>query len=439
MEARVKRLRALGARIASEQDAWLRAHPGATEAARDRFLANDPARLFLARPSRAALWGALAAAAATTLAVGLWRSERAALEFEIGPSEGEIAGPRRDPSRGTVGEWIAAPSHAPLPLRFSDGSVVRLGSGARARVAEVTPQGARVVLEQGTATARVVHRSETRWEIKAGPFEVRVVGTTFEVRWDPARDLFTLSLEQGRVAVRGCALSHERVVTTGETFRATCREGRVVPDAPPPLQVGSMASASARGESATDPGPTATGSSAIEADDGVSTSAAPRLRASAWSGPPNSQWQDLADHGRYEEAIDSAEAVGLPALCDRADVATLMKLGDAARFAARPTSAALVLRRLRERFPGDDRASVAAFHLGTMAFDRSAYGEAFGWFEAYLKERPAGPLAREASGRIVEALEDSGDHVRARDAAKHYLDHFPSGPHAEFARSAMSR
>ena len=38
---------------------------------------------------------------------------------------------------GVVGAWIAAPPGAELPIRFSDGSVLRLAPGGRARVAAV--------------------------------------------------------------------------------------------------------------------------------------------------------------------------------------------------------------------------------------------------------------------------------------------------------------
>ena len=124
-----------------------------------------------------------------------------------------------------------------------------------------------------------------------------------------------------------------------------------------------------------------------------------------------SKWQRLVASGRNGEAVDAAQAEGLSAVCNRAEVASLMGLGDAARFAGRADTAAIILRRLRERFPDDERASVAAFDLGRIAFDASAYDEALRWFGAYLRERPTGPLAREASGRVIETLERSGDHA----------------------------
>ena len=78
-----------------------------------------------------------------------------------------------------------------------------------------------VVLERGSLHAAIVHRADTRWNVQAGPFEVRVTGTAFKVGWDPATEGFTLTLEEGRVVVSGCSLGEERVVAAGETFRAT--------------------------------------------------------------------------------------------------------------------------------------------------------------------------------------------------------------------------
>jgi hypothetical protein len=336
-----------------------------------------------------------------------------------------------------VGDWIAAPPRAALPLHFSDGTIIRLDADARARVAEITGHGARVVVERGVAHARVVHREHAAWDITAGPFDVRVVGTAFEVGWDPAREFFTLSLEQGRVVVGGCSLVHERVVVAGETFRATCKGGRIGAD-PTPVEGASASASDAVGASSGANG-SAPPPPLPDANDEASPPAAPRSSTPSVGEPSGSRWESLLASRRYREAIDDAEAQGLPAICDRADVAALLRLGDAARFGGRVESAAMVLRRLRERFPQDERASVAAFHLGRMAFDQSAYDDALGWFQTYLRERPTGPLAREASGRVVEALERGGHHERARAAASRYLQDFPNGPHAELARSIGSR
>ncbi len=439
MEAGLKGFRALGRQVARAQDAWLRAHPEAAEAARQRLLALDHEPLVVPRRSHGRSWGILGIAAAAASWFAWSVSARPVLRFQVGPSESGAVEPRGGATRGTVGDWIAAPPEGGLPLRFSDGSVIRLDADARARVAEVTPRGARVVLEQGTARAHVEHRAATRWDIEAGPFNVRVVGTTFEVGWDPARDLFTVSLEQGQVAVQGCALPHERLVITGQTFQATCRNGRIASDSAPSEAVAVPPVVTTAGMAPSVTAPVQRPAAVSDRGSLPAARQAALAPASATGEGGRSRWRSLLARGLKDDAVDAAEAEGLLAVCDGSDAAALMDLADAARFAGRTDAAGIVLRRLRERFPADERASVAAFHLGRMAFDRAAYDEARGWFAAYLDEQPHGPLAREASGRVMEALERSGDHARARDAAKRYIEDFPNGPHAELARSIGRR
>jgi hypothetical protein len=138
--------------------------------------------------------------------------------------------------------------------------------------------------------------------------------------------------------------------------------------------------------------------------------------------------------------MDAAEALDLSSLCASADVADLVELSDAARFAGRTDDAELLLRAIRRRSPDDERASVAAFHLGRIAFDnRRAFADAARWFETYLRERPQGAFSREASGRLIEALDRSGDQPGAKEAANRYLSSYPTGPHAEMARSVAGK
>jgi hypothetical protein len=55
-----------------------------------------------------------------------------------------------------------------------------------------------------------------------------------------------------------------------------------------------------------------------------------------------------------------------------------------------------------------------------------------------VREQPSGALAREASGRLLEACIAAGDGAGARDAATRYLARYPSGPHAALARRVLS-
>jgi hypothetical protein len=432
---------------------------------------------------RLALVGIAIAAAVVAAVLGtrLWLGQRAPLAFEVGPAESSW--PAAPPEPGVVGRWLTAPAQQALPLRFSDGSTIRLRPDARGSVVAVAPRGAGVVLERGAAHASIVHKERTRWDVLAGPFEIRVVGTAFEFAWDPQKELFTLRLEQGAVTVSGCALPEERAVATGETFRAVCHGGHVAlpkpepvaaatdatpdggaaepPAAEVPLPLGADAAPLPSGADAA-PLPSPPSAAWPKAAAATRPSAAPRLSSpssdaatppsglpavrslSSDESPPDAaspglRWQDLLARGRFGEAVDAAAAQGWAQVCATAEAKDLMSLANAARYVGHSDEADLVLHRVRERFPHDDRASVAAFDLGRIAFDEThSYLDAARWFETYLAERPTGPLAREALGRFMEALERGGAHVRAREAAGRYLGSFPRGPHADLARSIMA-
>jgi transmembrane sensor len=428
-------LRAFGKQVARAQDEALLGSQEASEA-RERFLAmaTVPAR-------RGQVWGSWAAVAAMVAAAGLvalWPVRRPSLGFDVGPSEAAAQGTRRE--RGTLGEWIAAPAGDRLPIHFSDGSMLRLASSSRARVVAITNEGARVVLERGEVWAEVVHRKETRWVVQAGPFEVHVRGTVFSVVWDPVREDFEVTLEQGSVSVSGCSLDGERMVSRGKTFRAACKDGKaVLPEttaaSTTPLEDSARATEAVPARTATG---TATGPTPSDAISIAPRSLEDPSQGTAASTPPD--WHALFLAGRYREAIDVADSMGLTSVCEAADAARLIDLSDAARFAGHRDDAELVLLAVRRRFPGSERGSVAAFHLGRIAFDDlGAYADGARWFETYLRESPDGALAREASGRLIEALERSGDHAAAKSAAQRYLLAYPKGPHAELARGLSER
>jgi TolA-binding protein len=147
-----------------------------------------------------------------------------------------------------------------------------------------------------------------------------------------------------------------------------------------------------------------------------------------------SDWRALVQNGRHTEALDAAEAAGFSEQCAKASAADLVALGDAGRYAGRIDRAVEAYQAVRRRFAGHERSAVAAFALGRIAFDqRGDYVDAARWFKTYLAEQPGGRLDRDASGRLMESLDRSGDKAGARSVAKQYLERYPAGPHAEMA------
>ncbi|MDF2691961.1 MAG: hypothetical protein K0S65_344 [Labilithrix sp.] len=342
------------------------------------------------------------------------------LSFVVGQGKAE--------ARGTPGAFIAAPAMAEMPITFSDGSQLRLSPTAKVRVAEVARVGARVLVESGTVHVSVVHREETRWAVEAGPFEVRVTGTSFDVVYDPASSGLVVRMTEGTVFVRGCDLLGDegRRLTTGEQLRVSCRDRSMSVSSTDAVPIDALTASAAP--------------SAAPAPAAVRSPNAPALAVASADHPKATGAEaqsvvTLARQGAHAEALAAAETHGFGATCDALSGPELLLLADAGRYAGRFDRATEALEATRRRFAGSDAAGTAAFELGRIAMDvRHELGTAGDHFETYLRERPSGSFAREALGRAIEARSRAGDSARAERLAVRYLATYPDGPHAKLAR-----
>lgn len=442
----------LGAKIAAEQDVLL-ARRALDEDATDR--AKAKLRAALAKRSlarRAAPFSKrLLFAIAATFVVGLffsvnaWRRRTTPLAFQV---DGQAA---------QRGAWLGAPIDRALDLRFSDASDISLSPSARARVVDVDAHGARVLLESGSAHVSITHRDGSSWHVMAGPFDVLVTGTEFDVAWDPANEELRVQMQHGTVHVTGASLGEGRALSTGETLDVSVADGVVrQPEAhagldgqPPRSEMtareGSHETAenklvSASGATA-HVSPQRTSAPADQGEDrspqAVAPPKAPPEETSHVPGPPP-LWATLAANGEYARAIQNAEDVGFDRACADGKRSDVLALGDAARLRGHDDDARVAYDAVRSRGKGDELAADAAFGLGRLAFDRAHdYSAAAKWFATYGNENPSGKLAREAAGSLIESRQKSGDLAGARDAAKDYLARFPDGPRADLARSLI--
>ncbi len=406
-------LHALGQQIAKEQDAKL-AQPAELERARARWevslqsgMQGRPGDHAVQKPARGPLMAAAFVLTAAVLASVLlfWpEASGAPLDFRVGESN----------TSAEVGAWVSAPQEKPLPIEFSDGTRVVLRPEARARVVKVNPQGAHIVLESGTANVSVVPREAADWQFSVGPFQVEVVGTRFDLTWNPDHDLLELRLTEGKVNLSGCVFGTGRAVMAGEVVRASCKSGE--------FEIAGKSTRLTPLAEATEPEATVTptpgnGSPARSMPSAVST------------------WRQMAKRGDYKDAY-LALGAQFESECEKASAKELALLADVARFSGHPAQAVFALETLRQRFAGTAEAATGAFSLARLAFDQKRnYRSAAKWFETYLREQPSGPLAREALGRLMEALHRSGEARAARDVAERYLARHPTGPHARLARS----
>jgi hypothetical protein len=282
-----------------------------------------------------------------------------------------------------------------------------------------------LAVESGALDVAVRHKAHTDYRLSLGPFVVKVTGTRFSVSFSPEEDLLRLTMNEGSVVVSGCALGDPRPLRAGETLTASCRKGH--------FEI-------SRGQAASAAPVVVVPRAEASASAGVTVEEAPRVAVRAPRPAPDSGWQSAAHDGDFQKALGRVDATGFEAECERASSVELALLADVARFGNRPRQAIHALSSLRRRFAGSARASVAAFTLARIHFDqRGAYDEAARWFRTYLKEQPSGPLAREAQGRLMEALYRGGDRVGAAKVADNYLTLNPSGPHSRLARSLVAR
>ncbi|HEX4335840.1 MAG TPA: FecR domain-containing protein [Polyangiaceae bacterium] len=375
---------------------------------------------------------ALAAALVVSVAAGVavFLVQRPAPELEY-----RVTGPVV-----TDGGWLGVPAdRGALSLRFSEGTEIDLGPGSKGKVESVTADGARVVLGTGLLRARVVHRPRTHWAVMAGPYSIEVTGTAFDVGWSTSGERLELCLHDGSVIVRGPSLRDGLRVAAGQRLVAHARTGGA--------ELSSLFAPEAAAETpsesprAVEPSNTTEPLNDVEAPGAAEPSSAEREPGDSVETPPahpSPSWSEMLASGNFRGVIESAESRGVGNALNRGSLADLVALADAARYAHEKALAKRGLLAERTRFPGSAEARGAAFVLGRMADDAGLSAEALHWYDEYLSESPRGSFAAEALGRKLVALVRAGDTGSARSIAGTYLERFPRGAHAAYAREVLS-
>jgi len=330
---------------------------------------------------------------------------------------------RLDGQPPPAGGRVLVSERAESLLAFSDGSKVRIAPRSRGRVVNVTGDGARFALEDGKVAVDIVHRPRAQWTFEAGPFVVRVHGTSFTVSWNPGDALFELRLQSGAVSVVSPLAGSDIGLRAGQTLRVSLRDQT------------SMVAATIDGDRETasshPPGRTTDGPSpAFEAP--PITQARPP-EAARWS---YRGWATALAQNKALEVVADAERRGSGTVLQRADSEDLWALANAARYAGRFTLARQALTAQRLRFPSSDRAREAAFLLGRLHdADPEGPASALGWYDRYLAEAPDGAHASDALGRKLTLLQRSNRTAEALAVAQDYLRRFPRGTYANAAHA----
>lgn len=313
-------------------------------------------------------------------------------------------------------DFVAANASEEQVVDFSDGSEVRLRGSSQLRLLGVTPEGAQVSLERGSAHVAVVHRQKTKWVFNAGPYRVHVIGTQFELKWNPETGGLEVEMDEGIVEVDGPGLARQRV-TSRQKLAAFAEP----------------ASASLYLE----------GSTETETANVARRKAKPQGKepAQVVQEKPavlGASWRYLADKGDALGAMHAAEQAGFSWLANSMPRGDVLVLGDVAKKAKQPARAKEAWLAVRTRFSGTPGASEVALRLGHLAEDQRDVDEAVRWYSEAAREAPNASTAPEALGDWFDALARAGRTAEAKKVAGEYLKRFKNGPDAAAARGVLA-
>jgi hypothetical protein len=326
---------------------------------------------------------------------------------------------------------IVARDDEPAALHFGDGTVIRLGTETRGRLAEVDAHGAHVAIDNGSAHVSVVHKPQARWLIDAGPYQITVHGTVFSASWDEAQQRLDVKMERGLVSVAGPVTNGPIAVRAGQALTVKLKRSQVL------LRDLDRDEVIADVDADSDAAPAEEEGSAPMA----AIAPAPPVRARVAAKIARTQrarsWTAALSAGDFDTILDEAERDLGHVLATRG-TEDLAALADAARYRRHDDVARRALLAQRRRFAGSPRAADAAFFLGRLDENGGrGHGPALAWYERYLDEAPRGSYVAEALGRKMIAVEELHGAGAARNVAEQYIRFFPRGSYAGAAHALL--
>jgi ferric-dicitrate binding protein FerR (iron transport regulator) len=331
------------------------------------------------------------------------------------------------------GGYLRERGHTGIKLSFSEGSKLVLLPGTRGRLRTVDENGARVAIENGTASFQVNPAAHRRWSVEVGPFLVTVKGTVFTVAWDPSSEQFELRLRHGRVVVSGPVSGGEIALRAGQRLRVSLpRAETLITEERPEDLIDALVAA---------PAPVETGAPVTRPSETRDKPAVPKASGVASPSPiararDERRWAEKLARGNWDRILEDVERTGIATALAEASSEDLFALANAARYRRRTDLARAALLAERRRFPESPRALDAVFLLGRVEESRErGTQQALAWYDEYLALAPTGVYAAEALGRKMTLTNDLGGQGKARTIAEEYLRRFPDGSYAGSARA----
>ncbi len=355
----------------------------------------------------------------------------------ISPPRTPVLAYQIEGGRVLEGGYLGETGRTGIKLLFNEGSQFLLMPGTRGRLRSVNPEGARMAIENGTASFQVSKGSARRWLVEVGPFLVTVKGTIFVVSWDPTSERFELQLRRGRVMVSGPVSGGELALRAGQRLVVSLPKGETLITEAPPDDALARAFDAPQPSATAPSGPLPSTAQVTPVEPGPSTTPSPIPLADAKVGSERGWANDLAS-GNWDRILEKVDRTGVDAALSGASSEDLFALADAARYRRRADLAYLALLAQRRRFPNSPRALDAVFLLGRVEESRGAgVARAIARYDEYLGRAPTGPYAAEALGRKMTLTNQSGGPAQARPIAQEYLRRFPKGSYAGSARALL--
>lgn len=339
--------------------------------------------------------GPAAAAAAATVLITSWLTP--------GPLSYEVVGATNDAGLIDTGTNTAT-------VDFSDESRIVAHPGTTLHMSVVGEHAALARLQDGNLNVHVEHADETDWRFLAGPYEVRVVGTKFDLEWQPEAEQLSIVMHEGRVRVMGPEKS-ETFLSAGQA--KTFGHSRKVAKAEPPPEDPAVRGPKEPVEAANDaPGP---------------QPAVGRVVAKPVS------WAKLVSKGRFDDVVQEAERLGIDTALNTRGVQDLQALAQAAQYTGRSPLALKAWAQVRQRFGGKQ----AAFFMGRIYDQQGNAHSALRWLNVYLSEAASDVYASEALGRKLTLVQRLQGEASAEAVAREYLRRFPTGTYARTAKALV--
>ncbi|HEY0464106.1 MAG TPA: FecR family protein, partial [Polyangiaceae bacterium] len=257
----------------------------------------------------------------------------------------------------------------PADLAFSDGSRIVVSPHSVLSVDLLGKRAALTRLIDGRLHVAVHHEADTNYRFLAGPYEVQVVGTEFDLEWHAQTEGLTLVMQNGEVRVLGDG--SPRQVHGGQTLHLP--SNRELPRQP------ALAAAT--------PIEPSSSVSAVAAFPLLSKHASPPTKPSAMvPRATEADWAALLNAGQFAAIIRDADARGGERLLDSVSASDLKVLALAARYTGRRTLSLRAWQTLRARYAADALNQGAAFFLGRGFEEQGDSTEALRWLARYMAE-----------------------------------------------------